>query len=70
MRAPRLLLAVLVGLTLVSAFAPVAEANHRCYTLGDYTVCRYIPGDEYVDCLKEEDWVTCVVEETLDGELP
>lgn len=52
MRLPLVLLAI-VGLTLATAVVPVAEANHRCYTLGSYQVCRYIPGDEIVDDVRD-----------------
>ena len=59
---------VLIALVALSAFVaitPVAEANHRCYTIGSYQMCRYIPGDEALDwvrdgCVPVGDDVVCL----------
>ena len=53
MKGLRIVVAALVLLSFTTALAPVAEANHRCYTLGSYQVCRYIPGDEVIDWVRE-----------------
>ena len=65
MKAMRVAVAALVLLSLTVAVAPVAEANHRCYTLGSYQVCRYIPGDEAIDwvrdgCVPVDDHLLCL----------
>lgn len=52
MRTPLVLLAI-AGLAFATALVPVAEASHRCYTIGDYQVCRHIPGDEILDDLRD-----------------
>lgn len=45
MRFPVVLLTA--GILLATlAVAPAAEAGHRCYTIGSYQVCRYVPFDE------------------------
>jgi hypothetical protein len=46
-------LLALVALSAFVALTPVAEASHRCYTLGDYQVCHYIPGDEALDWVRD-----------------
>lgn len=46
-------LIALVALSALAAVTPVAEANHRCYTIGSYQVCRYIPGDEVLDWVRD-----------------